>query len=294
MRLPAIFASSRAESTGFAPLPEAYSLAGFMQLTTCAMYPIRTFLLSGIASLMMTCGGADKPPPEQPRSVAGLLAEAKQHDREAAKHEVMARDPESAGTLDACVSPIDDVSTTGGERLVARRPCWTGLINPSERHRQEAERLRREAAQHRAEASALLRTEQQACSGIDQDEIDHSPFFHGEDILAAEPYVVDGALRGARVWFRKVPGLTVEWMRKDIACQQARAAVMGEDESFQSYCPLMLPGVTATVEDTARGLLVVLQAEREDVATAVLARAQNACTPPPPPDSAVTSRQPGR
>lgn len=244
---------------------------------------------------MMACGGPEKPPSEEPRSVAGMLAHAERHDQEAAQHEVMSRDPESGGVIDACVSPIDDVSTTGGERLVSRRPCWTGLINPSERHRQEAERLRREAARHRAEASALLRAEQQACVGIAQEEIDHSPFFHSEDILAAEPYYVNGALRGAKVWFRKVPGLTVEWMRQDIACQQARAAVMGQDEDFQSYCPLMLPGVIATVEDTPKGLLVILRTERADVASAVLARAQNACSPQPPPDESITSsRAPGR
>jgi hypothetical protein len=258
------------------------------------MYALRPFVLAGITSLLMTCGGPEKPPPEEPRSVAGLLADAERDEKAAAGHEVMARDSESQGVLDTCVTPLDDVSTTGGERLVARRPCWTGLINPSERHRQEAERLRQDAARHRAQASALLRAEQQACSGIDQDEIDHSPFFHGEDILAVEPYRVDGALRGARVWFRKVPGLTVEWMRKDISCQQARAAVMGDDETFQSYCPLMLPGVIATVEDTPRGLLVILRAEREDVAGAVLARAQNACTPPPPEQSVTSSRGPGR
>lgn len=253
------------------------------------MYAIRSVLLASSVSMLMTCGAPEQPPPAQPRSAAGLLANAERDEKEAARHEVMARDPESQGVLDACVSPIDDVSTTGGERLVTRRPCWTGVINPSERHREEAERLRQEAARHRAQASALLRAEQQACSGIAQEEIDHSPFFHGEDILSVEPYYVDGALRGAKVWFRKVPGLTVEWMRQDIACQQARAAVMGQNESFQSYCPLMLPGVTATVEDTDKGILVVLRARTEDVATAVLGRAQNACTPLPSPENSVTS-----
>jgi hypothetical protein len=253
------------------------------------MYTLRSFLLAGTTALMMTCGGPEKPPPEKPRGVAELLADARHHEKDAAAHEVMARDPESPRVLDSCVSPIDDVSTTGGERLVMRRPCWTGRINPSEQHRREAERLRQEAARHRAEASALARSEQQACSGIDQDEIDHSPFFHREDILAVEPYFVNRELRGAKVWFRKVPGLTVEWMRKDIACQQARAAAMGNTEEFQSYCPLVLGDVTATVEETTKGILVILRSERTDIASAVLDRAQNACSPQPSPDTPMAS-----
>lgn len=253
------------------------------------MYALRTFLLAGTASLVMTCGAPETPPPEKPRSVAGLLADARRDEKEAAAHDVMARDPESVRVLDTCVSPIDDVSTTGGERLVVRRPCWTGRVNPSEQHRRESERLRQEAARMRAQASALVRAEQRACSGLDQDEIDQSPFFQREDILAVEPHVVNGEMRGARVWFRKVPGLTVEWMRKDIACQQARAAVMGESEEFQSYCPLVLGDVTATVEDTTRGILVILRSEREDIASAVLARAQNACSPQPSPDASMAS-----
>lgn len=240
-------------------------------------------------SLGMACGGPETPPPEKPRTVASLLEEARRSDKEAAAHEVMARDPETPRVLDTCVSPIDDVSTTGGERLVGRRPCWTGRVNPSEQHRREAERLREEAARHRAEASVLVRAEQQACSGLDQDEIDQSPFFQREDILAVEPFTVNGELRGARVWFRKVPGLTVEWMRKDIACQQARAAVMGDTEEFQSHCPLVLGGVTATVEDTTRGILVILRSERDDIASAVLARARNACSAPPSRDGSMAS-----
>jgi hypothetical protein len=253
------------------------------------MCPFRFVLFVGAACLVASCGAPEQPPPEKPRSVANLLEQAKRCEKEATAHEVMARAPEAATTTDACVSPIDDVSTSGGERLVQRRPCWTGLAPPSLRHEREAERLREEAAHHRAQAAALLRMEREACAGISQDEIDHSPFLHREDILRVEPYQVADELRGAKIWFRKVPGLTVDWMRRAVQCHQARGAVMGHTPSFQNYCPLVLEGVSTRVEDTPEGILLTIRAERDEVARAVLGRAQNACGPPLPTEGETTA-----
>lgn len=121
------------------------------------------------ALLMAGCGASEPPPPERPRGAASLLDRARRCEREAAEHEAMAGRPESRVPLDSCVSPIDDVSTTGGKPLVVRRPCWTGLIRPDVQHRREAARLREQAARYRARAAALLRMERQACAGPDHD-----------------------------------------------------------------------------------------------------------------------------
>lgn len=238
-------------------------------------------LLAGAALLMASCGASEPPPPERPRSAAGMLDTAERSEQEAAQHEAMAGRPEARVPPDHCVTPLDDVSTTGGEPLVVRRPCWTGLLLPDLQHRREAARLREQAARHRERAEALLRMEREACTGLDQDAIDHSPFFHGEDILEVEPYTVAGELRGARVRFREVPGLTVAWMRDAIRCHQARAAVMGYSDTFQPYCPLMIEGVSARVEDTPAGILVTLQARDAGAARAVLDRARSARITPP-------------
>ncbi|WP_428265301.1 hypothetical protein [Haliangium sp.] len=249
------------------------------------MQTAKFIILCAGAAVLASCGGPDQPPPEKPRSVAALLAEAKRCEKEAAEHDAMARDPEAMRPPDQCVNPVDDVSTSGGKPLVERRPCWTGLAPPSQHHRREADKLRREAAEYRRQAGALLHMEQEACAGLSQADIDYSPFFRRPDILKIEPFMVAGELRGAQVWFRKVPGLTVEWMQHATQCHIARGAVMGHTDSFQPYCPLVLEGISARVEDTPEGILVVVRAESDDVAPVVLGRAQDACGPTLPPPS---------
>lgn len=249
-----------------------------------------TASLIALAGILITSScGSSSPPPKQPRGVHALLTEAKRCEKEAGSHDAMARvesEPHGAsGHKDRCADgPLDTVSTTGGEPLTVFHPCWTVEIRPGDHHRREAERLRAEAVRYRAEARALEEMEQRACTGLSQDAIDHSPFFHGEDILRVEPYRVDQALHGARVLFRKVPGLSVDWMRRAVECHLARAAVMGHSTTFQPYCPLMLEGVTVAVTETEEGIEVLLRATRQDIAAAVLGRAQDrvrSCTPQP-------------
>jgi hypothetical protein len=226
-------------------------------------------------ALIVSSCGAPEPPPRQPRSVHALLTEAQRCEKEATEHDMVARAEQSAPShASQCAdTPLDHVSTTGGEPLRVFHPCWTLSIPLGDVHRRQAERLRAEAAQYRAQAQALLEMEQSACTGLSQDAIDHSPFFHAEDILRVEAYRVNESLRGARVLFRKVPGLTVEWLSRAIHCHQARAAVMGHATTFQSYCPLVLEDITASVSETSEGIEVLIRSERDDIAAAVLGRA---------------------
>ena len=249
-----------------------------------------TVSLIALAGMLITSScGSKKPPPKQPKGVQALLIEAKRCEKEAGSHDDMARveaEPHGAsGHKDRCADrSIDHASTTGGEPLTVFHPCWTVELHPGDHHRREAERLRADAARYRAEAQALEEMEQRTCSGLSQDAIDHSPFFHGEDILRVEPYQDEEVLRGARVLFRKVPGLTVGWMRQAVECHLARAAVMGHSTRFQPYCPLMLEGVTVAVSETAEGIEVLLRAKRDDIAAAVLGRVQDriqSCEPQP-------------
>ena len=125
----------------------------------------------------------------------------------------------------------------------------------------------------------LVEAEAQRCEGIGVDEREHSPFFHRDDIRSVEPLSVQGQVQGARVWFRKVPGLTVEWMRRDIACHLARAAAMGYSTSEMPYCPLMLEGVSAEITEVPEGIIVELRAPRAAIARAVLGRAEDLLLP---------------
>jgi hypothetical protein len=154
------------------------------------------------------------------------------------------------------------------------RPCWTSEQRPSRHQLDEARTDREEAARHRSVAASMLRAEREACAGLGDDEMSHSPFFHKEDILRVDEVRVDGELHGARVLFQKVPGLDAPWLRRAIACHQARAAAMGYDPQVMSYCPLMVAPTTITVEAMGGITAVTIVARRDWEIAAVVGRAQ--------------------
>jgi len=79
---------------------------------------------------------------------------------------------------------------------------------------------------------------------------------------------------GARVLFRRVRGLDAGWMRRAVACHQARAAALGYPPRVMSYCPLMVAPTTATVEVSGDLIAVTITARRDEDAAAVLGRAR--------------------
>lgn len=214
----------------------------------------------------------------RPLSVAEHQQEADRHEQEAEKQQSLYR-PEAnnpnAQPLQCFDQPLAGVPTDGTEDIPLMRPCWTVDTNPTANHKRAAEAHLRAAAEHRAKAAALLGAEKQSCRGMGEQEISHSPFYHRDDILSVKPYREGHTLRGAVVLFRRVPGLTAAWMRRAIACHQARAAVMGYSRTFMSYCPLMLEGVAASVDDTPAGIRVTLRSKDDVTAAAVLGRTED-------------------
>jgi hypothetical protein len=177
------------------------------------------------------------------------------------------------GPIECIDRPLAGVPYSGTEPLPVMRPCWTVEQNPTTAHRKEALRLREEAARHRAQAAALRRAELTACAGLGEDEIAHSPFFHKDDIHSVTAYYEGDELRGVRVRFRAVPGLTVSWLDRAIRCHQARAAFMGYAPSFQPYCPLGAGPAAVEVTAVQGGILVTLRAQQAYVAAALYGRA---------------------
>ena len=173
--------------------------------------------------------------------------------------------------LDNAVHVPDPVS--GGERISVMRPCFTEPL-ASEAHAKEARRLLQEAKAHRKAAARLVETEKELCKGIGELELSHDPFFHRDDLLKVEPYRENGTLRGARLWFRRVPGLSAQWMHQALHCHMARAAVMGFSETFMSYSPVALPEVAVSVADDKEGLVVTVRSTRDDIAAIALGRAE--------------------
>jgi hypothetical protein len=239
-----------------------------------------------IAGSTLACGGSPRVSPEPPHSVAEHRAEAAVHEEKAAAHEAEAQKLESGGS-NAYVcgdTVLFDQSTSGGERLAIRVPCWSAEVGGTRAHVRAAERERHEAARHRAVARALERAEQESCASIAPAERDHTPFWHRADILAVEPLVEDGSVHGTRVVFRRVPALTTDWMSAALRCQRARSASLGWDPRYMGYDPSLLDGTQVAVRDDDRGILVEIRAHDPDVAAVVegRARALLAVSPRPP------------
>jgi hypothetical protein len=133
--------------------------------------------------------------------------------------------------------------------------------------------LRRDARKHRAIAASLIETARVACSVLPDDQRDHTPSWHRDDIISVEPVRDDGPVRGARLTFRRVPGLTAEFLKHAYACARAQAAALGYDPTFLGYCPATVDGVRVEVDETPAGFVVTIIAERWDVAAVVYGRA---------------------
>ena len=194
-----------------------------------------------------------------------------------AEHQAIADAEEKQAESKLCAGPAD-----GGES----GPCWGAQ---SEQTRQEVAELRRKAREHR-NAAAVLKAEQEACSGVSEADRVQSPFSHQEDIISVQPLlerVPQGGTRqaGAVIVFRKVPRLTAAVLQKIIDCHLARDAAFGFDVRELEYCPLNVNplgfrSLKATVTERADGFAVKLDAADESVARKVLARAQLLVGPP--------------
>ena len=238
-------------------------------------------LLASLAiPLFATACGGDQQRPER-LSASANLAEASRHDREAAEHERLYRQSRQAeGNPIQCYDQRTPYAPRDGEPVRILRPCWTREQRPSRQQLDEARADRKEAARHREVAASMLRAEREACQGLGDDEMSHSPFFHREDIIRVEEVAIDGELHGARVVFGRVPGLEAGWLRRAISCHQARAAAMGYPAKVMSYCPLMIAPTTVTIEELGGTIAVTIIARRDREIAAVVGRARALLAPP--------------
>ena len=200
------------------------------------------------------------------------------HDMSMAAHNATAaRADQSARAL----ADQPDPSTESRPICVANKGCWTWA-----ERREDAQQQRELAAKHRAASAALGQAEQQACVGISEDDRDMSPFYHRQDIASVrrltrqvrqgKSVTLDDV--GATVVFRAVPGLTAEWLQREVDCHIARASSVGHDMPEMSYCPLVLKGVKATVSAARGGFAVNIESDDWDV-TKEIVRRSNALLP---------------
>ena len=116
-----------------------------------------------------------------------------------------------------------------------------------------------------------------------------SPFAHREDIesvaqlfgLQQGRRTVESpkALRGARIAFRPVPGLSQERLQRIQDCHLARNAVLGHDVPEMDYCPLVPKDVTVQVLSGGDRYLVDVQSTNPASAQEIWTRAQKIGAP---------------
>ena len=211
---------------------------------------------------------------------------AKPHDMSATQHEAMAKQADEASTThltqyDANAVKPETRCGPGGGGATSGRPCWTSVVNPTAEHAKAWSDYQKAAADHRAASQALRDAEARACAGIDELDRDVSPFARREDIASVEPLTtptgpkgnVTGAL-GVVVTFRAVPGLTQQWLQREIDCHIARNAAMGHSAPEMATCPLQPKGVQADVTSTRDGFAVAIRASDADTAREVQRRAE--------------------
>ncbi|MBS1118750.1 MAG: hypothetical protein H6Q90_978 [Deltaproteobacteria bacterium] len=236
------------------------------------------WILGALAALLPACGGRQVP--ERPhRSQAEHLAAASEHDRRAARED-LARDraaAERASWDDPAAYSCGDVVlndqlTTGGQRLTSWMPCWDFSEEAQLRHRWRAQVERQAAAEERARATALARTERAACRGIPDRELTHSVFAHTQEIAEVIPHRDTGRIHGVRIVFKPVLGLTAGWVEQAIRCQQARFATLGRPATPND--PSLIEGAEVTVTEREGHVEVLVTSPSDVDAQIALDRAQ--------------------
>jgi hypothetical protein len=120
----------------------------------------------------------------------------------------------------------------------------------------------------------MVSAERWWCAGLPPEELDHTPFDHREDIAAVSAELEGEHVRGARIRFRRVPGLTDDWLRQTLACHAAIAAASGNDPTHLTTCPSVVAGAETTVIDDPAGLIVIVRADDPAAALTIYARAE--------------------
>jgi hypothetical protein len=245
---------------------------------------MRTVSHVALLFAVIGCGGSQPSLAPHPQGYATRMQAADQHAQRAEDHRQAIHPPPTSGTG----SPLDyqcgdrdmsDQLTSGGQRMLPEVPCWDPAEEHDQRERALAEREQHRADAERRAATRLVEAELAACRGISPGEAGHSPFAHRREIAEVIPHRERGEIRGVRIVFKPVMGLSVGWMEQAIACHRARFERLGEPPTYLTDDPTLVRGATTTVA-VHGGHLEVLVVTHDDVAAHVaLARAQDLLRP---------------
>jgi hypothetical protein len=243
---------------------------------------MRTALVSAV-SLAAACGGADQQISRRDdRGWAERMADADQHEQRASEHDQLAvsADARRGPTSFNCGDPVlNDQVTTGGLRVTTWQPCFDLAEEAAVGHRDAAQRERELARRDRRTAHALVSAELSACAGIPDSERAHSVFAHKTAISKVIPHREAGQLHGVWVEFKRVPGLSADWIRRDIDCQRARWAALGPHPTDSPEDPTLVPGAQVQVFDRGDHVDVLVTTDTTEAGEVALARAEGRLSP---------------
>jgi len=240
-------------------------------------WSMRSMILLTIVAA--ACARSNEPLVRHPRGYAAQMQSADAHEQRAEQHRQASRLPDSArnpGERYSCGdTSLIDQATSGGERLMPTVPCWDVAEENAQHQRYLAAREERIARTERRDATSMVETELAACRGLSEREREHSPFSHRKEIAAVIPHRDSGVLRGVRIVFKPVPGLTEVWMRQAIACHRARFERMGEPAGYLPEDPTLVAGTATTVDMRSGHLEVVIATDDGRSARVALDRARD-------------------
>lgn len=170
---------------------------------------------------------------------------------------------------------LNDQLTSGTERVTSWVPCWDQDDELALTQRKDVMRLRATPTTERDQVLALARAEITSCRGIPKGELDHSPFAHRKAIAQVIPHRSGGQIHGARIILKPVPGLTADYMRRAIACHQARFAVLGNPPTYLPDDPTLVEGAQVQVTELRGHLEVFVRSDSDVAGTVAYARAQD-------------------
>lgn len=243
---------------------------------------MRNFSQLAFLIAAMGCGSSPPSLAPHPTGYARRMEAADVHSARAEQHRQSARPPDTARIENyQCGDPDNrsDQLTSGGQRMMPMVPCWDPVEEHAQRERAAARREAYLARKERRSAAALVETQLDACSGISAAELGHSPFAHRHAIASVIPHEVAGVVRGVRIVFKPVPGLSQAWLEQAIACHRAEFERLGEPPTYLSDDPTLVRGATVTVSSHRGHLEVVVETRDEVAANVALGRARDLVGP---------------
>jgi len=189
------------------------------------------------------------------------MTAADAHDAKADEHH--ARIVEGSKTADAWTCgwdpDLDDIATSGGERLSPTTPCWNVTQQQASTEKAREKDEREQAHTDRAVAANLVEAEVAQCGRLPQEDRMRSPFAHARLIASVTARTSrGGVVHGAYVVFEKAQELTVERMRAALDCNRSAYRTLGRPADFAPYDPTLIEGSTVTVDRTGDGRVRVL------------------------------------